>query len=317
MNRNADIAPKSGQLPGASPGQSPEQLGSPFVEPKRQPDVLTVALFGAAALHALIILGISFEPFLNEMRTPRSLEVILVPDQNNAERPEEADYLAQAAQDGGGESDDSARPSSPFTSPLDVDSDGIAPMPVEASAPEVSAPADATVITSILGTNLVNSDEIDPENTTQQNILDTVVIEQDLDIARLSAVIERQQEEFAKRPRKKYLTARTHESVSAEYMYRWVERVERIGNLNYPEDIRKSELTGALVMTVGIYKTGEIESILIEESSGHSLLDASAKQLVSVAGPFEPLTGGLGEETDILYITRTWEFQSSNSVISY
>jgi len=286
--------------------------------PSRQPDILTIALFVAAAVHALIILGVSFEPFLNEMRTPRSLEVILVQNQAvPSERPEEADYLAQAAQDGGGESDDNARPASPFSSPLDTNADGIAPTPVSASSPEAAEPSDATVITSILGVDLVNSDELDPENLTQQPRRDTVVVEQDLEIARLSAEIERQQEEFAKRPRKKFLTARTHESVSAEYMYRWVERVERIGNLNYPEDIRVSELTGALVMTVGIFKNGEIESLFIEESSGHTILDASARQLVTLAGPFEPLTGKLGEETDILYITRTWEFQSGNSVVSY
>ena len=284
---------------------------------KRQPDVLTIALFVAAALHALIILGISFEPFLNETRTPRSLEVILVQENTDSERPEEAEYLAQSAQDGGGESDDNNRPTSPFTSELDVNADGVAPVPVEASAPEVSTPSDATVITSILGNDLVNSEEEDRENSTEQAKLDTVIIEQDLDIARLAAEIEQQQEEFAKRPKKAYLNARTQEASSAEYMFRWVERVERIGNLNYPEDVRKSQLTGELVLTVGIYKNGEIESILIDESSGHSLLDASAKQLVSVAGPFEPLTGKLAEETDILYITRTWEFQSSNSVISY
>jgi periplasmic protein TonB len=285
--------------------------------PGRHPDVLTTALFGAAALHALIILGISFEPFLNDMRTPRSLEVLLVQQETNAERPEEADYLAQTAQDGGGESDENDRPASPFSSPLDSVMDGISPVAAQASAPEAVEATEATVITSILGENLINSVDITPDNLIQKPIIDTVVIEQDLDIARLSAEIERQQEEFAKRPRKKYLTARTHESVSAEYMYRWVERVERIGNLNYPEDVRKSELTGALVMTVGIYKNGEIESILIEESSGFSVLDASARQLVSLSGPFEPLTGLLSEETDILYITRTWEFQSTNSVISY
>lgn len=283
----------------------------------RQPDVLTMALFAAAALHALIILGISFEPFLNELRTPRSLEVILVQEKTDSERPDEAEYLAQTAQDGGGQSDDNNRPTSPFTSDLDAAADGVAPVPVEASAPDITAPSDATVITSILGTNLVNSDEQDRENITEQTQVGTVIIEQNLDIASLAAEIEKQQEEFARRPKKSFLNARTQEASSAEYMFRWVERVERIGNLNYPEDIRKSELTGALVLTVGIYKNGEIESILIDESSGHSLLDASAKQLVSVAGPFEPLTGELAKETDILYITRTWEFQSSNSVISY
>jgi len=284
----------------------------------RQVDALTIALFGAAALHALIVLGISFEPFLSETQTPRSLEVILVQNQPDSERPEEADYLAQSAQDGGGEADDNARPATPFVSEFDIpEADGIAPTPVSASSPTVETPKDATLITSILGADLVNSEETEPETLVQQERLDSIVVEQDLDIARLSAEIERQQEEFAKRPRKKYLTARTHESVSAEYMYRWVERVERIGNLNYPEDVRTSELTGALVMTVGIFKTGSIESILIEESSGFTLLDASAKQLVDLAAPFEPLTGKLGDETDILYITRTWEFQSSDSVISY
>lgn len=283
----------------------------------RQPDVLTMALFAAAALHALIILGISFEPFLNELKAPRSLEVILVQETTDAETPDEAEYLAQSAQDGGGESDDNNRPTSPFTSEFDVEANGIAPIPVEASSPEVSTASDATVITSILGTDLVNSDEQEQENVNDKNKVDTVVIEQDLDIARIAAEIEQQQDEFAKRPKKAFLNARTQEASSAEYMYRWVERVERIGNLNYPEDVRRSELTGALVLTVGIYKNGEIESILIDESSGHSLLDASAKQLVTVAGPFEPLTGKLAEETDILYITRTWEFQSTNSVISY
>lgn len=284
---------------------------------RQPPDLLTMALFGAAAVHVLIILGVSFEPFLQETRTDRSLEVILVQDRTDSERPEEADYLAQSSQDGGGESDESAVPASPFSSPLDSNSDGVAPIPVQASAPDVSTPAEDTLITSILGNELVSIDEQEPENITQHRVIDNIIIEQDLDIARLSAVIERQQEELAKRPRKTFLNARTHEATSAEYMYRWVERVERIGNLNYPEDIRKNELAGTLLMTVGIYKNGEIESIYIEESSGYTILDASAQQLVELAAPFEPLTGKLAEETDILYITRTWEFQSGNSVISY
>ena len=92
----------------------------------RQPDVLTMALFAAAALHAFIILGISFEPFLNSTQAPRSLEVILVQEKTDADSPDEAEYLAQSSQDGGGESDDNNRPSAPFTSELDVNADGIA-----------------------------------------------------------------------------------------------------------------------------------------------------------------------------------------------
>jgi len=138
-----------------------------------------------------------------------------------------------------------------------------------------------------------------------------------MDIARLTAEIDRQQQKFAKRPKKKWLNARTRESASAEYMYRWVEKVERIGNLNYPDKVRRDKLTGALVLIVGIHKNGEIESLTVDESSGHQILDDAALRIVELAAPFEALSGKLAEETDILYIVRTWEFQSSNSVVSY
>jgi len=283
----------------------------------RQPDVITMSLFAATALHAFIILGVSFDPILDKLSTPRSLEVILVQEKTDSERPDEAEYLAQSSQDGGGESDENSRPTSPFNSPSELESDGVAPIPIEASAPEVSTQSDATVITSILGSEKVNSDEQNQENVTEETKVDEVVVEEDLDMAELAAEIDRQQNEFAKRPKLTFVNARTQEAASAEYMFRWVEQVERIGNLNYPEDVKERNLSGAIVLTVGIFKSGEIESIAIDRSSGHSILDASAKQLVSVAGPFDPFTGRLAEETDILYITRTWEFQTGNSVTSY
>ncbi len=281
-----------------------------------KPDVLTIALFGAAAIHAVVILGVSFEPFLKEMRTPPPLEVVLV-QKSDSERPEEADYLAESAQDGGGESDDQARPSSPFTSDLDVDSDGIAPTPMIASEPTPTNAADDAVLTTLYADREVKSDTEEQEISEEAKLQAEIKVDHSFEIARLQAEIDRQQEQTAKRPKKKWLTARTHEATSAKYMYRWVEKVERIGNLNYPDAVRRNRLSGAVVMTVGILKNGAIESILIEESSGQRILDDAAKRIVQLASPFEPLVGQLGDETDILYITRTWDFQSSNSVVSY
>ena len=63
--------------------------------------LVTIALFVAAAAHAIFILGVSFDPLLKELRTPPPLEVVLV-QKSDSERPEEADYLAESAQDGGG-----------------------------------------------------------------------------------------------------------------------------------------------------------------------------------------------------------------------
>ncbi len=281
-----------------------------------KPDVLTITLFGAAAAHAIFILGVSFNPLLQELRTPPPLEVVLV-QRTDSERPEEADYLAESAQDGGGENEDQTRPSSPFTSDQDLDTDGIAPTAMQASSPKPSVAADDAVLTTLYSDREINSETEEKEATEDSELVAEVKVDHSFEIARLQAEIDRQQEQTAKRPKKKFLTARTHEATSAKYMYRWVEKVERIGNLNYPDAVRRNRLAGAVVMTVGILKNGSIESILIEESSGQRILDDAAKRIVQLASPFEPLIGKLGEETDILYITRTWDFQSSNSVISY
>jgi len=281
-----------------------------------KPDVLTIALFVAAVAHALVIGLTTFNFGLQELKTPPSLEVILV-QQSDSERPEEADYLAESAQDGGGESDDRTRPASPFTSDQDLDTDGIAPTPMVASAPKPAEAADDAVLTTLYSDRDVNTETEEQDSKSEAELQAEIEIEQSFELARLQAEIDKQQEQTAKRPKKKWLTARTHEATSAKYMYNWVEKVERIGNLNYPDAIRREQLSGAVVMTVGIFKNGSIESILIEESSGQRILDDAAKRIVQLASPFDPLLGKLGDETDILYITRTWDFQSSNSVISY
>ncbi|MEE9320950.1 MAG: TonB family protein [Granulosicoccus sp.] len=281
-----------------------------------KPDVLTITLFVAAAVHAIIILGLSFKPFLSELTTPPSVEVILVNNQNN-EKPEEADYLAASSQDGGGESDENTRPSSPFTSAQDFDTEGVAQVPILASSPAPSTAAADDVLTTLFADDEIDKEKPDEESIETPVRRDTFVVQQNLDIAKLSAEIDRKQEEYAKRPKIKTVNARTTEATSADYMYRWVEKVERIGNLNYPDAARRNQLTGNLMLVVGIWKSGEIHSIKVKRSSGEKVLDDAAKRIVELSGPFDPMEGSLAEETDILYIIRTWEFQSSNTVISY
>jgi len=282
---------------------------------EKQPDVLTIALFVAAAAHALVLLGVSFHPFLDSMRTPPALEVVLVQD-SETDEIEDAAYLAQSNQDGGGETDEDARPSSPFSSALDVDADGIAPTPMAASAPKPTEAADEEIVTSVSSdVEVVTGDASDTQEDVQLPEA-SISVERNVEIARLAAEIDRQQQKFAKRPKKKFLNARTRESASAEYMYRWVESVERMGNLNYPEEARRSRLYGELILIVGIFKNGELESVTIDESSGHKILDDAAVRTVRMAAPFEPMTGKLAEETDILYIVRTWEFTTDNSIDS-
>lgn len=282
---------------------------------RHNPDVLTTALFVAAAVHAIFLLGVNFQPFLEEMRTPPALEVILV-ERSNDEKPDEASYLAQFSQDGGGDTENNSRPSSPFVSPLDIDSDGLASTPVLKSAPKLSEQSAEDVVTAVFSDNSVKTERTEDSNEKIDANEDSVVVEQNMDIAKLVAEIERQQEEFAKRPKKKHINARTTETAAASYMHKWVKQVERVGNLNYPDAARRDKLAGALILIVGIYKNGNIESVTVDESSGHKLLDDAAVRIVELAAPFDAMSGKLAEETDILYIVRTWEFESS-SVRSY
>lgn len=279
-------------------------------------DKMGAMLFLMTALHGVVILGLSFIPPQEELRTPPALEVVLV-EKNNTEAPEEADYLAQASQDGGGESDSNDRPSTPFVSQQNFDTEGVAPTPMLAAAPEPVPQSADSVLTTLFSDTQINTEIEKQEETPTVENRDDVKIDQDMEIARLSAEINAQVEKIAKRPKKKFLNARTRESAAAEYMFEWVEKVERTGNLNYPDAARRDKLTGALVLVVGIFKNGEIESITIDESSGHKLLDDAAIRIVKMSAPFHPLSGELAEQTDILYIIRTWEFKSSNSITSY
>ena len=282
---------------------------------ENQNDVLTIALFAAAAAHAILLLGVSFHPFLDAMRTPPALEVVLV-QESDQEPVEDAAYLAQSNQDGGGETDDSTRPSSPFSSPLDVATSGVASTPVTASAPRPSEADNEDVITAAYANEEIVTGDASESRETTSIPESEMPTEQNADIAKLAAEIDRQQEEFAKRPKKKYLNARTRETAAAEYMHGWVESVERMGNLNYPDEARRNKLHGELILIVGIYKNGEIESVTVDESSGHKVLDDAAIRIVELAAPFAPMTGKLAAETDILYIVRTWEFTADNSVDS-
>ncbi|MEM7207975.1 MAG: TonB family protein [Pseudomonadota bacterium] len=281
--------------------------------PAAPSDRLSLTLFLAAAFHGIIILGVGFQAVEFSPNAPASLDVILVQN-HSPDTPEEADYLAQVSQDGGGSSDERTRPTTPFSTPEKLTSDGIAPIPLVATSPQLQEQAHERFLTQIESERRIQqSQQAKQTNTPKQQISDRV-IQQNLEIARLSAEISEQLEQYAKRPKKKFITARTKEALAAAYMHAWVRKVERVGNLNYPDNARRRKLSGSLVLAVGINKNGTINELILRSSSGHQLLDDAAKRIVQLAAPFEPITGKLAEQADVLYITRTWEFSSQENL---
>lgn len=265
----------------------------------------------ALALHALLLFGIDFR-FEDPLGAALpALDVILV-QSSSPEAPEKADFLAQANQQGGGDSDEALRPSSPFSAPLPTPSDGVAPERVQASAPD---PVPATAPEVLTQEALSDRLQVLPEERAVDSAAlprGRELVEHSLEMARLSAELNRNTEAYAKRPRRKFISANTKEFEYATYMAAWVAKVERVGNLNYPDQARREGLDGSLVLTVALRADGSIESIDLIQPSGFVLLDDAARRIVELAAPYAPIPQTEDQPIDVLHITRTWRFLTGN-----
>jgi protein TonB len=267
-------------------------------------DRLGVTLLFSLIAHGVLALGLTFEYEKPAPSLP-SLDVILVQSASGI-KPDKADFLAQANNTGGGDSDKPRRPTEPLSSPVHKPDAGIAPRPIEAGAPRPHAPTARELLTTQSAAFAVHTQKQSPEHPELPQPTARELQERKLEMARLAEEVQRDSVAYAKRPRKKFISANTKEYEYAAYMAAWVARVERVGNLNYPDEARREQLHGQLVMTVALNRDGSIRSADVIQGSGHKLLDDAALRIVRLAAPFPPIP--TGEKVDELYITRTWQF---------
>jgi protein TonB len=267
-------------------------------------DRLGVTLLFSLVAHAVVVLGITFHYEQAPPRMP-SLDVILVQSANN-ETPEKADFIAQASNAGGGQSDTAHRPAQPMSSALPKPLPGIAPIPLEDGAPKATPPSPVERLTQRRSDFSVTTNR-EAAEAPELPLAEREAEQRRLEMARLAQEIQRESEQYAKRPKKKYISANTKEFEFAAYMRAWVARIERIGNLNYPDEARRRQLHGQLVLTVGLDRQGRVKSIDVIQSSGHKVLDDAAQRIVRLAEPF-PALPETKEKIDELYISRTWQF---------
>src|SRR5690606_988981 len=168
-------------------------------------------------------------------------------------------------------------------------------------------PSRTEVLTSAHADVRVPNDEAAPQAPDEQLPVERETLERELEMARLAAEMRDLSQQYAKRPKRKYISANTREYAYAQYMQNWVNRVERVGNLNYPDEARRRQLHGQLVLTVGLDRSGAVKSIDIIDPSGFKVLDDAAIRIVRLAAPFEPIPQE-PEKLDELYVTRTWQF---------
>jgi protein TonB len=276
---------------------------------------MQVAVIASIAFHAFLIVGLGFKlPGMPKWDAPHNvLDVVLV-NSRSATRPEKADALAQANLDGGGNTDQKLRARSPFPA---VDPREPSPEMKAAESRRKQLEAEAKELMTRMKSNAAVA-QIDQaaEARGKPNAEARDLVEKSLEIERLEAQIRRDFQAYQERPKRRFIGARTAEYRFAHYIDNWRQRVERIGNLNYPAEAKARRIYASLQLTVAIKSDGEVESVEINRSSGHKFLDQAAIRIVRLSAPFERFPDNIRADTDILHITRTWSFTREDQVLA-
>lgn len=286
---------------------APSQINYPARPPKiTANDRLGMTFFLAALLHGMLILGITFSSApVEENKTPPTLDIILLQTQNPSEA-KDAKYLAQISQQGGGNSESKSRPRDLFTAPTVAKTPGQSLQPPQQASRQQQIEAVAMLHQQQSSYSInTRKQQTKPDDLSLQEQRNTT---KKAETARLIQEISNIIEHEIERPKVKYMNSSTKEFSPARYMREWINRVERIGNLNYPDQARRDRLSGTLILDVSINAKGELLSIDLRQSSGHKVLDDAARRIVNLAAPFSPFPDKLKQEADVLHITRSWEF---------
>jgi periplasmic protein TonB len=267
------------------------------------------------ALHALIVLGLGVQLIdANQFAPPHNIMDVVLVNAKTTAKPVKADALAQANLDGGGNTDEARRAKTPMPAieqtaqnEARAAQERIRDLETEMKTLMTQAQSSAKVLQG----EVANQPSASP---TPQNANE--LIQKTEAIARLEAAIAREYEAYQQRPRRTFIGARTTEYRFAHYVDQWRVKIERVGNLNYPEEAKLRKIYGDLQLTIAIKANGEVESVQINRSSGKKVLDEAAKRIVHLAAPYDRFPDNIRRDTDILHITRTWMFTRDDTLMS-
>lgn len=286
----------------------PEPLAR--LDPSSRAFALSLAI--SVLIHALV-LSIQFKfPEGRRLASPNTLDVVLVNSKTRSS-PLKADALAQANLDGGGNTDLDRRAKTPLPFVKNAEP-GRDAKQASRRVQELEA-RQRQLLSQLSAKTAVPVEDAKPQNEPQPKASGLDLAQSALAIARLEAQLSRSIDEYNKRPRKQFIGARTAEYRFAQYVEDWRQKVERIGNLNYPEGAR-GRVYGSLRLAVSISADGSIAALEMERSSGHEVLDRAAQRIVQMGAPFARFPDNIRRDTDILVITRTWHFAPGDKVFS-
>ncbi|MDO8369593.1 MAG: energy transducer TonB [Candidatus Nitrotoga sp.] len=279
---------------------------------------IAIALAFSLVLHAFMLFGIGFalpDPRkITDFMQP--LQVVLVNSKSKS-LPVKADALAQYNLDGGGNTPEDRRAKSPL--PTLNDDKQFTPEQSAQRVQQLEQGVKLLLAQAAISTHSIPQQKNQGQEQ-QQNASDSTnkidMVQRKLEIARLEAQISKDFDAYQKLPRRKFIGARTQEYRFAQYIEDWRIKVERIGNMNYPQAARQKNIYGSLQLSVSIRADGSMENVKVDRSSRQPILDAAARRIVKLAAPFSPLPPDIRKDTDILTITRTWTFTPADTLQS-
>lgn len=271
---------------------------------------LTLGVGISLVLHATV-LSLHFQlPEAISKASERALDVILV-NSRSARKPSDAQARAQANLDGGGNTEQNRIASTPLP-PSHNTQDGDSLVNAQRRVAELEN-IQRQLMTQAKSKKAVSNERStrDPQPQAVQPLSGADLASSAMAIARLEGQISQNVDAYNKMPRKKFIGARTEELRYAQYIEDWRQKVERIGNLNYPEAAR-GRLYGSLVLTLTVRSDGTLSNVELIRSSGYKELDEAAQRIVRMAAPYAVFPESIRREYDELVITRTWSFTNSD-----
>jgi periplasmic protein TonB len=281
----------------------------------RVADRFSIALFMAISAHVLMVVFVGFD-FSAPSPKAKTLEITIV--QHKTEPPKEADFIAQADQQGSGTELRKEKLTTTEEAQFIADDIREITPPVQ---PQIAAnrPSEQTrlLTTSQNAVFQVVEDIPEKNRTLEEQFAGQTQLPSRLsaDIASLEALLDKQRQEYAKRPRIRRLTSVSAKaSIDAQYLDDWRRRIERIGNIHYPAEAKRNRLYGQLRLAVSVLPNGYVDGIEVLQSSGVRILDDAAMRIVRLAEPFQTFPPELADEVDKLEIISTWQFVPGNQL---
>jgi protein TonB len=272
------------------------------------PDRLPPMLFLAALIHGILIIGITFNAVLGDEATDSiSLEVTIVADPDQKiDRPEKAEYLAQASQQGGGNTQQQVRPSAPLQSEAPIDNIGEETGNSLTESTLFEDTADQVLTTrSEQDRSVVNKprDDSSPDDATaiflESGVAQTLPLPNE---DRANLLIHDQN------LRQLVTSVDTRESSIAGYLQQWKTKIENIGEKYFPEKDAMQGITGSPTLEVTISASGQLAEVIVRNSSGSKAVDQAALNILRRAAPFDPFPEAIRVDYDTLRFAYKWQF---------